>query len=309
MKSIKGLPDNLSMEQLRAFHAVARCGSFSAAAARIHRTQSAVSVQVARLEEALGHRLFDRSNRSVDLTDAGEVLRRYVLQLEELFEDVRVELDDLRGKQSGRLVLCTSDTSACYRLPQILQQYRTTYPGVELAVQNATSPRTIDMVLANTVDFGIVTLNDLPKGLEAIPLFERSDVVVCHPAHPLAGRESLLLKDLEAYTCILLDQNCSTRRLLDAACLRSRVALSISMELSSVEVIKRFVRIDAGVSVVPDVAVAEECERGDLCRIPIADYVKRKPVPIGLIHLQGKYLSFAARSFLRLGRDASTQNR
>jgi DNA-binding transcriptional LysR family regulator len=286
-------------EQMAAFHAVARYGSFSKAGAVLLRSQSAVSVQVAKLEATLGKRLFDRTTKHVVLTEAGQILLRYITQIDGLLQQAAQELEDLDHLERGRLVLCTSDTTACYRLPALLQHYRARHPGIDMVVRNATSPRTIKAVCAHEVDLGIVTLAALRPELEALPLFPRHDVLVCHPQHPLAQRTKVLLKDLEAYPLILLDQHCSSRRIIDELCAQARVQLRITMELSSIEVIKRFVRIDAGLSVVPAMAVQEEVQAGGLAAVTIQDFDRQPRYKMGVIYKKGRYLSLAARSFLQ----------
>jgi DNA-binding transcriptional LysR family regulator len=288
----------LSYEHMLTFAAVAKHGSFSKAAAEIFRTQSAVSIQVAKLEETLGRRLFDRTTKHIELTEAGHVLLRYVQQIDGLMQQAVQELDDLDQLARGRLVLCTSDTTGCYRLPAVLQRYRERHPGVDIVVRNATSPRTIQAVMEHQVDLGIVTLSGLPAGLEAVPLFARHDVLICHPQHPLATRRAVRLKDLERYALILLDQHCSSRRLLDELCALAKVQLPVSMELSSIEVIKRFVCIDAGLSIVPAVAVHEEVKAGILAAVEISDVQDHPAVKMGAVYKRGKYLSRAASSFL-----------
>ena len=286
-------------EQVAAFHAVAKYGSFSKAGVALLRSQSAVSVQVAKLEATLGKRLFDRTTKHVVLTEAGQILLRYSTQIEGLLQQATQELADLDHLERGRLVLCTSDTTACYRLPALLQRYRECHPGIDMVVRNATSPQTIEAVCAHEVDLGIVTLTALKPELEALPLFSRHDVLICHPQHPLAQRRTVLLKDLEAYPLILLDQRCASRRIIDELCAQARVRLRITMELSSIEVIKRFVRIDAGLSVVPAIAVHEEVQAGGLAAVPIHDLPERSRYKMGVIYKKGRYLSLAARSFLQ----------
>src|SRR5262249_41137172 len=117
-------------EHMAAFHAVAKYGSFSRAGAALLRSQSAVRVQVAKLEAALGKRLFDRTTKHVVLTEAGQILLRYSLRIDELMQQAQQELADLDQLERGRLVLCTSDTTACYRLPALLQHYRACHPGI-----------------------------------------------------------------------------------------------------------------------------------------------------------------------------------
>ena len=150
------------------------------------------------------------------------------------------------------------------------------------------------------VDLGICTLSYLKPGLKEIPLFSRSDVVICHPEHPLAGRREVFLKDLEPYHSVLLDQNCSSRKILDEACEKAKAKLSIAMELSSIEVVKSFVSIGAGISVVPEVAVHEEVEAGKLVSIRVKDFDKAGQTRMGVIYRTDRYLSTAARSFLHM---------
>jgi DNA-binding transcriptional LysR family regulator len=295
--------NDITFEQIRAFLAVAKYGSFSIAAEKVYRTQAALSIQVARLEETAGTRMFDRSTKQVALTSAGEVMRRYLLQVEQSLQQAETELGDLQQLKKGRLVLCTSDTTACYRLPRILQEFHREFPGVELIVRNATSPKTRELVKQSIVDVGIVTLDTIPAKLESRPLFPRADVVICPPHHQLSDRQEVFLKDLEAYSCILLDGHCSTRQILDRKCHDIQVTLNITMELSSVEVIKRFVRIDAGISIVPEVAVQEEVANGQLVSLRICEYRDNPPIHMGVVYRKDRYLSSAARVFLeRLAR-------
>ena len=223
---------NLSYDQAVVFHAVARHGSFSRAAKALYRSQSAVSIQVAKLEAEIGQPLFHRTTRHLALTEAGKVLLKYVGEIEGLMKEAVQELEDLDRLEAGRLVLCTSDTTGCYRLPALLKSFQDRYPGIDIVVKNATSLRTIQAVVDGEVDLGVVTLAYLPKEIESIPLFSRHDVLTTPPDHPLADRETVHLKDLEQYPLILLDRHCASRRLIDDLCEKSRVRLDVAMELS-----------------------------------------------------------------------------
>jgi len=290
---------DITFEQINAFHAVAKYQSFSRAGQKLYRSQSAISIQIAKLEDTIGRKLFHRTTKKIELTDAGEIFLRYVDDIKRLLEEAEQELIDLEEMQQGRLMISTSDTTACYRLPRILQSYKARYPGIEIIIRNATSLKTIDSVLQNEVDLGIATLSYLKPGLEAIPLFSRYDVVICHPAHPLAGRKEVFLKDLEQYMCILLDQNCSSRRILDEACRSARVKLPVAMELSSIEVVKSFVSINSGISIVPEVSIRDEVSDGRLASLRIKDSGDLLQRKMGLIYKKDRYLSVASQSFLK----------
>ena len=115
---------DVSFEQIKAFLAVAETLSFSKAAERIFRTQSAVSIQIARLEEMVGHSLFHRTTKRIELTEAGAVFLRCAAGIQGLLEETEQELIDLKKMEQGRLRICTSDTPACYRLPKLIQAYQ-----------------------------------------------------------------------------------------------------------------------------------------------------------------------------------------
>lgn len=290
----------ITFEQLNAFQAVAKTLSFSRAAKQIFRTQSAVSIQISRLEDALGQKLFFRTTKKIELTEAGQVFLKYTTKVNDLLNGAERELIDLKKMEKGKLTLSTSDTTACYRLPRILQSYKERYPGIEIIVKNATSLKTIESVLNNEVDLGISTFKFLSPELESIPLFSRNDVVISHPAHVLAKRKTLYLKDLEQYPLILLDQNCSSRRILDEVCVEAGIHLNVAMELSSIEVIKQFVKINSGISIVPSISVETEVNEKYLNAIEISDFNKMEPIKMGIIHNKNRYLSLAAKSFLNM---------
>jgi len=154
------------------------------------------------------------------------------------------------------------------------------------------------MVMRNEVDIGIATLAYIKPDIEVIPLFPRQDVVICHPDHPLARKKEVFLKDLEQYKCLLLDNNCSSRRILDEFCKAAKVNISISMELSSIEVIKKFVAVNAGISIVPEVAVQKEERAGELKKLILKDFEKGEKKTMGVIYKRKRYLSIAAKKFL-----------
>jgi len=289
---------DITIEQMNAFHAVATCLSFSQAGKKIFRTQSAVSIQIAKMEDTLNEKLFHRTTKSVALTDAGKVMLGYVNKIRALLEEADQELMDMGKLERGHLTLSTSDTTACYRLPTILQSYKAKYPGVEILVHNSTSLNTINMIMQNEVDIGIATLAYVNPEIETIPLFPRKDVVICHPGHALARKKEVFLKDLEHYECVLLDHNCSSRRILDEYCKKAKVKLKIAMELNSIEVIKNFVAVNAGISIVPEVAVQKEKRAGELRVLNLKDFQKGEEKKMGIIYRKNRYLSIAARKFL-----------
>ena len=124
----------MDLAQLEVFLAVAREGKFSRAAEKLHRTQSAVSQSIHKLEEDLGEPLFDRSSRDGRLTDAGRVLQEYAERLLNLRDDATGALGELRQLHRGKLSIAANEFTALYLLP-VLAEFRRLHPMIRIAVR------------------------------------------------------------------------------------------------------------------------------------------------------------------------------
>ena len=124
----------MDLAQLEVFLAVAREGKFSRAAEKLHRTQSAVSQSIHKLEEDLGEPLFDRSSRDGRLTDAGRVLQEYAERLLNLRDDAASALGELRELQRGKLSIAANEFTALYLLP-VLAEFRRLHPMIRIVVR------------------------------------------------------------------------------------------------------------------------------------------------------------------------------
>src|ERR1700728_1539978 len=123
----------LDLVQMETFLAVAEERSFSRAAARLHRTQPAVSQAIAKLEGELGEPLFERASRDGTLTDAGEVLREYAERLLSLRNEGASALEEVRSLERGRLTLAANEYTCLYLLP-VLDEFRRQCPQISIMV-------------------------------------------------------------------------------------------------------------------------------------------------------------------------------
>ena len=294
----------MDFERLKAFRAVATEKSFSRAARKLFRTQPAVSQAIRSLEDELGERLFLRLGRTVEMTQAGEVLLEHAQQAFEALEQGRMRLDALRGLKEGKLTIGTSDTTACYILPDALRVFRSRYPGIEIVLSNRPSPATLEHVLAREGDIGIVTLPIHDARVAVEELLVREDVVICSPRHPLSGRKRVRIEELAGHPLLLLDKGSSTRSFIDERLSRAGVVPHVAMELASIEVIKKLVQLDFGISIVPRVAVGLEAERDELRAIRLFSAGEARK--LGVIYPRKGYLALAAQEFLKVLRQGRT---
>jgi len=259
----------MELSRLEAFRAVAKEKNFTKAAARIFRTQPAVSQAVAALEDDLAEKLFIRRGRQVRLTQAGEILLGHVEEAFHLLDQGRRQVAALKGLEAGALTICASDTTCCYVLPEVLGRFRREHPAVEVRLINRPSPEAAGLVAGYEADLGIVTLPLEHAGLKTRRLILREDVAVCEPEHPLARRRRIRFEDLLPYPLLLLDRGSNTRAYIDQRLAQAGREARIIMETGSIEVIKRLVRLGFGVSLVPRVSVQEEVIAGHLAAIRV----------------------------------------
>jgi len=303
----------MDWDRLHAFSAVAREGGFSAAARAIGRTQSAVSQAVLGLEEQLGHALFVRPSAGVPgvhLTEAGRILLEHSDQAFGELSTATERLAALTGLRAGRLVVGTSDTLGSHLLPPVLAAFRAAYPGVEVTLAAAPSPATAAAVAGRSVDVGVVTLplpDDLSHGgrpiaeaLRVEPLRPQPDVLITSPTHRWARRRRLHLRQLADEPLLLLGRDTAGRRFTDAQLARHGVQPRVTMEMNSVELLKRLVELDFGVSIVPQLAIAREVESGTLHAVALRGAGAARQV--ALVLPDADPISPAAAAFRQLAR-------
>ncbi len=285
-------------ERLNCFRAVARTGGFSRAAEALHKTQPAISQAIRALEDDLEERLFLRLGREVRLTEAGEALLEYVERARAILERGRSELAARSNLEVGQLSLGTSDTNACYLLPPVLERYRATHPGIEVRISNRPSPMIERQVVEGDVDLGLVTLPASHSSLRCQPLMLREDVAIFSPAHPLAGRKRVRMRELFQLPLLLLDRGARTRAFIDDRARELAVVPHVAMELASVEVVKRLVAADFGVSIVPRIAIDKEIAEGSLACAAL--FRRDQFRELGWIHPRQLPLSRAASAFVTM---------
>jgi DNA-binding transcriptional LysR family regulator len=295
----------MELHRLRAFAAVAREGGFSRAARSLGQTQSSVSQAVAALEREVGEPLLVRAGRRVDLTDAGRVLLPHA---ERAFAELAAaagELAAMRDLEAGRLAVGTSDTLATWLLPPVFGRFRDRHPGIELRLDNRTSPAIAAQVAARRLDLGVVSL-PLPAdlrldgepasaALRIEPLIDQPDLLIGPPRHPLARRRRVALADLAGEPLLLLDRTTASRAWLERRFAAARVRPRVVMEMSSVEVLKRLVELGFGLSIIPACAAT-----GALAALPLAGL--GKPRQVGIVTPTLGPLSRAAAAFIDVAR-------
>ncbi|TFU16855.1 hydrogen peroxide-inducible genes activator [Thermus tengchongensis] len=243
----------MTLDQLRYLVALAEEGSFTKAAERVYLTQPALSIQIRRLEEELGVRLFDR--REGKPTEAG---RAVVAQARRVLEEVERLKALARGEEGcfqGPFRVGVIPTLAPYLLPHLLPRFTARYPTLEVSVREELTPAILEGLQEGRLDAGLVGTREEGPGLKALPLFEEAFWAYVSPHHPLYRREAIhpLEVPLED-TWILSEGHCFREQVL-AVCRPGLGKRQVEFQSGDLETLILLVEGVGGLTFLPEVAL------------------------------------------------------
>jgi DNA-binding transcriptional LysR family regulator len=287
----------VDLAELNVLLTVARERSFSRAAQKLFRTQPAVSIAIRKLEDEIGEPLFARGARSGQLTDAGRLLVGYAERILNLRDEIRRAVDDLRAGGRGELSLGVNESSIHALLP-VLARYRQMYPQVHLAVRRTFSRDIPGELLNYRLDLGVASFVPQEPQLAAIKIFRDELAFVVAPKHRLAKRGRAHLAELGQESFIAHIVESPFRQRVIQLFAKHHVPLRMSIDLPTIESIKRFVQMDIGVAIVPRMCVRWEIEQGLLVEVKVREL--RMPRDLYLLYRRREQLSHSAKAMFDL---------
>jgi DNA-binding transcriptional LysR family regulator len=288
----------MELSQLEFLLKVAEERSFSRAADRVFRTQPAVSISIRRLEEEIGAPLFDRSQKAPTLTEVGQIIHEYAQRIIALRDQAQNAVAEMSALERGRVRIGANESTSLYLLPHVILEYREQHPHVKVEIYRQVSERMPREVLDRNVDFGLMALEPSDRDLDAFPVLKDELVLILSPKHALATRKSVSIKELGKESFLAHNVKTASRLKVIEAFAKHHTPLNISLELATVETIKRFVRLKIGLAFVPRMCVREELERGTLATVPVRGLTYHRTLWVA--HRRGATFSHAAAEFLRL---------
>ena len=163
----------LNFHQLHVFHAVAGTGSFSKAAEALSITQPAVSIQVRKLEKALGSPLLHRTRKGPQLTDTGRMVLGYTQRIFALSQEMQEQVLDIQGLKAGRLTIGSSTTPGEYILPWVIGRFQELYPEIEVSLSISNTQTIVDRIKNRELDLGMMGGACQPQGSGVVSLRRR----------------------------------------------------------------------------------------------------------------------------------------
>lgn len=260
---------SIVFSQLRAFHAVAEHGGFTAASRVLHVGQPTLTIQVKELEEAYGVELLIRKSRRVELTEAGAALfeiSRGIMK----FCDEAHELLSAHGKTTrGHLRVATVGP---FHATEILAAFRRDYPGVQISTLLGNSARTLRYITDFEAEVAILAEVPEDPRVEMVPYRTHRVIAFVNGDHPWFHRKSIRLRELADQPFVLRERGSTTRRAFEAAMQDAGLAINPVFEIESREGVWKAVERGLGISVVADF---EFVPHPNLRTLEIADRVIR----------------------------------
>jgi LysR family transcriptional regulator, carnitine catabolism transcriptional activator len=290
------------LRHIEAFLAVARLGHFTRAAAALHVSQPALTVQIRQLEAALGVRLFDRNNRRVALTQAG---RDLVAPLERISLDVASVVQhahDLSAHRHGVVTVAALPSVAAGLLPRAIRALADAHQGIVVRVRDAIAGRVVELVRSGEADFGIGSLIRPDPELVVTPLFTDRLCAFAPADHPLAQKRRVRLRDVGAHPLILTGQDTSVRQIVERTLAAVRLPVQVAQEATYMTTAIGMVQAGLGIAILPESAMALDPAA------PVRALSIREPVltrQIAILTRTGRSLSPAAERLAQMLHDHS----
>lgn len=255
---------SVDLERLRVFAEVARQGSVTRAARRLRLQQPTVSHALAALEREVGAILLERLPKGVRLTPAGAALLPYARQVPSLADEGVGAARQAAGLAARKVTLGCAETPATYLLPRLLRALRARHPEVEVTLDVGNAARILEAVLTGAVDLALLTDRETHPTLDGEPILQDRFVAVSAPDDPWAERHAVTPTDLLGRRLLLREHGAATRAFVDEMFRREGLTPTETLEVASVEALKRLAEAAVGVAIVPGIAVARETSAGHL---------------------------------------------
>lgn len=291
------MANNCSIKQLRAFVAVATTRNFTLAAERLFITQSTLTSNMQQFEAELGVRLFDRTTRKVTLTSAGVAFLPAASRLLQDFETAIADVKMIGAGQTGRVCVATAASVMAHVLAPCVSNFTQSFPHIHLTIRDAISSEIQARVSSGEVDIGFTTPISSESDLLFTPFVADRMGVICRPGHALVQRSRPLDWDqLQPYSYVSLTSDTGTGALLNSELSSLTGRLSMSHEVSTVNMLYWLLMGNENFSIVPALVAALPALRGLEFRLLSNPQIERQT---GILRARNREPSAAVQRFVQ----------
>ncbi|MCC5790866.1 MAG: LysR family transcriptional regulator [Opitutales bacterium] len=260
----------LDSKLLQAFTVIARTCNLRQASKELFLTPSALSHALRKLEEDVGVSLFQRTSRSMKLTEAGKTLLEDCHHILQCLDNARFRLHQSTDWRTGRLRIGASPSACQYILPAVLREFKESFPDYSISIVSGSAKRLHSGLLDESIDLAFGPIEDEPETtLDQEIILRDTLTFLLHPLHPWAEKRRVDRKTIGSQRFILTESSSVTKKLIDEYFLSERISIQPFIEISNEEVIKQLVRLDLGIGVFPSWIARAEIESGSLVSLPV----------------------------------------
>lgn len=284
----------MEFRQLLYFLEVAKHRNMTKAAETLHISQPALSKMIKALEKEMGMTLISRTNKSSEITDAGMIVMEYAQKIISLLNDMSTTLSDMTNLKRGTIHLGIPPIAGSLFFPKALAQFHATYPNIKINITEYTAPRLTKKVLEGEIELGIAVLPIKEDFLDIYPIFNEELKLLVHQDHPLAGKESIHLKDLKNEEFIFFSEEFALHDVMWKQCIKAGFEPNILFNSSQWDFMAEMVAANLGISFLPE----SLCNRIDNKPIKILNFLPKTIWDLAVITKKDTYISNAATTFM-----------
>ncbi|NGO66012.1 LysR family transcriptional regulator [Rhizobium daejeonense] len=288
----------MNLNTYRYFNEVAETRSIRRAADRLHVAPSAISRQIAILEQSLGTLLLERTNTGIQLTSAGLVLERFTRHMFRDMERVQESIRNLKGLRLGEVKIWVIEGLILDFLPRTIADFNEQFPAIKFSVYSESSDRIAEALSRDEADIGIVYNPRGRPGIEIVAQYSEPVMCMVNPTHDFAGRESLSLAEICSQQIALPITSFGLRQLFDQAITRQKLNPDVLVSTNNLELTKAMAITGKTIAIAPAMAARKELSDGRLRAIPIQEGEFVDATSAVCVH-RDRQLSYAANEFLK----------
>jgi DNA-binding transcriptional LysR family regulator len=261
---------DVSTDYLKTFVAVSDCKSFTLAVSRVHKSQGAISTQIAKLEEQAGLQLIDRSQRHFRLTEAGEIFLLFAKEILAKADEVKRLFAELNDGLKDEVKIGATRSVGIYVLPDIISNIAHEFPRLKLSLFTQSRVPTYEQLKKGELDLAVVLSASSPGGLVSKPLRSEPLCFVVSPHHALAAKKTVSSKELNSTAFALGIKGNEFSDMVDDLLEKQGIPRPTNgLTISSLQGRKEAARAGAGVAILPNFAVRKEIREGSLKKLAV----------------------------------------
>jgi LysR family transcriptional regulator, transcriptional activator of the cysJI operon len=252
---------DISTDFLRTFLAVCECKSFTRATARVHKSQAAISTQIAKLEEQAGSKFIDRSQRQFRLTQEGELFLNFAREIVAKTNTAQQSIQALHNGLTEEVRIGTTRSVGIYLLPDAISSIAKNFRELKISVLTQGRTLTYERLQQGSVDLAVVLADVVPRGFFAKPLRSEPLCYVISPKHPLARKKTISQEELKTVPFISGIKGNDFSDMIDEAFEKEGIPRPTGgIIINNLRVRKEAVRAGVGVTVLPSFTVRDEVQ-------------------------------------------------